>query len=333
MALSSPVRVFISPCETGPDAWRHQAEILRSHLPAGDGEVVSAPTPDESDLIFITDTREEDEHLKVRENPLVRAYPEKCFILSDADSPPKWVRGVLTSLTRSPLNLGRFRSGGYFLFHPDFRNPYVEKWYAEGIPSHDKKHLFSFMGRRCIPLREQLLSLSFQRADTFLEDTSSFDNFTHDSAPNDRPKRRYADIMLASKFILCPRGNGAASIRLFEAMQLGIAPVIISDSWVLPQGPVWSECAIQIRERDLPKLEATLTARESEWRDLGTNARMAYDSFFHGPNYLRYLAQAALDIQRTSLVPEKWVQKVTPAAVLFRKVRRRIRRQLASRAA
>lgn len=333
MNLPFPVRIYISSCETGPGSWSHQAEILRSHLPEGDGDLVRASNPEDSDLIFITDMRDEDDHRKVREHPLIRACPEKCFILSDADEPPKWVRGVLTSLTRSPFNLGRFRSGGYFLFHPDFRNHYVEKWHADGLPTHEKKYLFSFMGRRCIPLREQLLSLSFQRPDVFMEDTSTFNNFTHDLSDKDLPKRHYAETMLASKFVLCPRGNGASSIRLFEAMQLGIAPVIISDNWVLPKGPVWSECSVSIRERDVLKVEAILSARESEWRELGAHARMSYDTFFHGPNYLRYLAHAAFDIQSTSVVPEKWVQCITPAAVLFRKVRRRLTRQLLRRAA
>jgi hypothetical protein len=333
MNPSSPLRVYISPCETGPDAWRHQAEILTAHLPTADRGVVSASSPEESDLIFITDLRDEDEYRKVRHHPLVRLYPEKTFAISDADSPPRWVRGVLTSLTRSPFNLGRFRSGSYFLYHPDFRNHYVEKWRAEGTPPHEKKYLFSFMGRRCIPLRETLLSLQFQRPDVYMQDSSHFNNFSHAAADKDLPKLRYAELLIASKFVLCPRGNGASSIRLFESMQLGICPVIISDEWVLPHGPDWSRCAIRIRERDLPRLESILTERESEWRELGAGARAAYDSFFDGERYLHYLTRAARDIQKTSPLPEKWVQRLVPALVILRKARRRLARQLARRAA
>jgi hypothetical protein len=44
------------------------------------------------------------------------------------------------------------------------------------------------------------------------------------AADKDLPKLRYAELLIASKFVLCPRGNGASSIRLFESMQLGICP-------------------------------------------------------------------------------------------------------------
>jgi hypothetical protein len=326
------LRLYITPCETGPGAWRHQAEILQAALSSAD-KLRAANSPAEADLIFITDLRDDQNYAKLRQHPLLQAYPEKCFVVTDTDEPPRWVRGVLTSLTRSPLNLGRFRSGSYALFHPDFRNAYIERWHAAGTPPAEKKFLFSFMGRQCNALRARLLGMTFERSDVHVEDTSRFNNFSHDLHDKDRPKRRYAEILLASKFVLCPRGNGAASIRLFEAMQLGIPPVIISDDWVFPKGPAWDECAVRIRESDLPRLELILSSREAEWAELGANARKAYDTYFHGPNYLRYLAQAALDIQRSSLVPERWIQRVTPAVVTLRKVRHGLRRRLEQRPA
>ena len=38
-------------------------------------------------------------------------------------------------------------------------------------------------------------------------------------------------------------------MRLFEAMRLGVAPIIASDDWVYPRGPDWSACSVVIKER------------------------------------------------------------------------------------
>ncbi len=36
-----------------------------------------------------------------------------------------------------------------------------------------------------------------------------------------------------------PRGIGASSVRIFEAMRAGRAPVIISDDWIVPPVGDW----------------------------------------------------------------------------------------------
>lgn len=44
----------------------------------------------------------------------------------------------------------------------------------------------------------------------------------------------YLSIATRSKFLLCPRGYGLNSFRLYEAFQLGCVPVIITDKLFLP---------------------------------------------------------------------------------------------------
>lgn len=48
---------------------------------------------------------------------------------------------------------------------------------------------------------------------------------------------RYLSIASRSKFLLCPRGYGLNSFRLYEAFQLGCVPVIVTDNIFLP----WSD--------------------------------------------------------------------------------------------
>lgn len=324
----APVRVMIVPCESGPDAWTHQAELLRAAVPPQSADLVLVDQPEQADYIFITDLRDRgDDHASLRRNPVVRAYPAKCFAVSDLDEPPRWVRGIHTSATKSPLNLRRFHSGSYFLYHPDFRNPYIEDYSAgRGCMPTDKRYLASFLGRACNALRRELLALRYTRPDLCLADTSDFNNFTHGQADKDAARRRYADIMCASKFAICPRGNGAASIRLFEAMSLGIAPVIISDPWILPRGPDWSSFALFLSERELPRLQALLEQHEAEWMERGAKARAAYRRYFTDEAYLRYLVDCARDLRRRAIVPERLVHRFWPAAHLALKARRRLQR-------
>jgi len=42
-------------------------------------------------------------------------------------------------------------------------------------------------------------------------------------------KQNYARLIANSKFVLCPQGVGPSSLRLFETLLMGRAPVIISD--------------------------------------------------------------------------------------------------------
>lgn len=330
--MSATTTVMFTSCETGPDAWRHQEEMLREHFPQNDPAFALTDDPAKADLIFIGNLRPEQQHRKLRENPLLRRFAKKCFVLFEGDEPVRFAQGILTSLTKEHANLGRFRSGSYFLYHADFKNPFVERWYAERnarpFPPPTKRYLACFSGRACIPLRERLLNLAWRRPDVFIRDTThSFDNFTHNPMGKNPAREAYFTVSLRSKFMLCPRGDGAASIRFFEAMQLGVAPVLISDDWVLPEGPDWSRCMLRIREDELDSLETTLERHEDEAAEIGREAQCAYENYFHGEAYVRYLIDSARSIQRTHApLPERFFHTAWPAGVVVKKVERRMRR-------
>lgn len=299
---------------------------MRTHFPRTDAEFELTRVPAEADFIIVSDLRPDDRHRALRHNELLRRFPEKCFVVYDGDDVPRFCQGVLTSLTASRANLGRFRSGGYFLFHPDFKNPYVERWFAErkrrSKPPPAKEYLACFSGRDCIPLRRRVLDLKWRRDDIFIRDTSaSFDNFTHQPMGKDPAREGYFNIALSSKFMLCPRGVGAASIRFFEAMQLGIVPVLISDAWVLPEGPDWSQCMLRIPENALDTLEDTLVRHEGRAAEMGAAAQRAYADHFHGEAYVRSLLRSVRAIQRThTAIPERWCQRAWGVESLARKL-------------
>ena len=328
---------MVTSCDTGPEAWRHQEEIVREHFPRSDPSLVLMEDPDRADLILVGNPRPENDWENLRACAIVRRFPNKAFVLNDSDDLFPFCRGIQTSLTRSAWNLSRFRSGSYFLFHPDFKNSFIERRFASrassASPAPTKQYLASFSGRNCLPLRQRLLNLSWKRADVFVRDTTnSFDNFTHQSVGKGPAQEAYCDVALRSKFLLCPRGNGAASIRFFEAMQLGVAPVLISDDWVLPEGPDWTQCMLQIREKELDRLEELLVRYENRAEAMGAAAQKAYETFFHGEAYIRYLISAARSIQRQpTVIPERWLQRMWAPSLYAKKIQRRLRRFGSSR--
>ncbi len=319
-------RVHIVSCEEGAGAWYHQSEMLRSAFPQ-DSSLELVGEPSEADVILITDLRDRDDYFQsLREHPSVKQFPEKCFAVGEDDKPPRWLRGIQTSMTQSSFNLGRFRSGAYTLFHHDFLNPYVRAAAKAPPPRRDPRYLFTFIGRGCIPMRRRLLTVPFFRSDVLVSDSSAYNAFTHDRSGRDESSQRYLQLMLDSKFALCPRGIGAASIRLFEALSLGVAPIIISDRWLLPPGPRWGEIALFVRETELDQIERIAIAHESEWEERGYRARLAFNKYFSLESYVRYLVNSALEIKQKQHVPERWIHRLWPVAIQIERARRRAAR-------
>ena len=79
--------------------------------------------------------------------------------------------------------------------------------------------LFSFVGRGGNRVREEILKLRYSRS--VVRDTSRMDFFGRNSPQIEFQREEFAETMYRSKFVLCPRGAGTSSYRLFEAMQFG----------------------------------------------------------------------------------------------------------------
>lgn len=81
----------------------------------------------------------------------------------------------------------------------------------------------------------------------------------------------FKSIMEASLFALCPSGSGPNSIRLWESIEIGVIPVIISDTY-LPPGPqsLWVNAVIFCNEskKDITKLPNTLKRLKDEKTNL-----------------------------------------------------------------
>jgi hypothetical protein len=174
-----------------------------------------------------------------------------------------------------------------------------------------KKYLFSFIGRNCHPVREQIFNLVPDRTDILIEDSSDFDVW-NDNKSKDFDERllSYTKTIRSSKFSVCPRGYGASSIRLFESMKLGVCPVIISDQWKLPEGPDWKACSLIVSEKQVKNLEKLISKREDDYLKLGTNAAKMYNQYFSKKTHFNWIANTCLNSQQSQKIPERYWWKL-----------------------
>lgn len=317
------LKIFITRCETYTGAWRHQEARLRELWAQSGGPHVLVEDPDTADLIILTDLRDDHWWQGVRQHTLPARYPGKCFAVSDADLPLPFLPGVYTSAHRGLPFSGRCRTGCYSLYHTDFQNPFVQS-YPRLAFEQPKRWLFSFSGRACHPVREALFAAYSGRADCYVKDTSQFNVFSHDKNGKADNQRAFVEVLEASKFALCPRGHGASSIRLFEAMRMGVAPVIISDGWIPPKGPDWSRFAIFVKEREVAELEEIVLQHEGHYRSMGRSAAEAYYRFFADDAYFNFVVDQLADIQRSRFLPEQWFWSARSGVVFYLKLKDRV---------
>ncbi len=142
----------------------------------------------------------------------------------------------------------------------------------------DPDLLYSFVGSPTHACRKALLDLTGPRS--HVEVVEGFLFWDPSSRDFELRRRRFAEILLRSTFVLCPRGNGTASIRLFETLAAGRVPVILADSWVPPAGPDWESFSLRWPEDDAARLPRALEALEAQAGEMGMRARAAYESFF-----------------------------------------------------
>lgn len=89
----------------------------------------------------------------------------------------------------------------------------------------------------------------------------------------------FVGAMLDSYVALCPRGYGAQSFRFYEAMQLGVAPLYISDMDARPfkRWLPWDQVSLYLS--DIYELPAFLDGlKEQDLIDMG---RRAKDMYYH----------------------------------------------------
>ncbi len=312
------VRVFL---ESYPNAEGEKvaANLLRVYM-ASDRMHFLVDNPDQADLILIGGIGNEmsqDEYIaRSIVHPLIERYTHKAFTASYRDNPIIFNRGVYESALIATWTNGRCVPGSYEL------SGHCNSAISQDVAERDL--LFSFIGRESHPCRARIFSQNFARKDILLENSSLFNYWDSEQTIRSARERSFASVLSRSKFCLCPRGAGAGSIRLFEAMRAGVAPVIIADDWIRGTSIPWDQFSIIVRETELDQLESRITARESDYDRMGALARACWQKHFAPTSYFNYIVGCCLAMQKTQRIPESVYWAMRHAVVPHRKVQRSV---------
>lgn len=252
---------------------------------------------------------------------LWRENRDRSFVFDTSDQPMGYFPGLYTSLRRSWFSASRHRTSCYFQSF----NEFIHERPLDPRPP----LLFSFQGNATSPVRERLFGMSFNREDVLIERTEAF--WANIGAESTKPfKAGYAETMGQSRFVLCPRGNGMSSYRLFETMQSGRVPVIIADSWVPCEFVSWDDCSLRVKESDLARLPELCEANEDRWSAMAQAARREWEQWFSEAGLSRSLSRAVRSIQATRRLAERhyaweWPVRTSVASARRGLVRAKIR--------
>ncbi|HXP33977.1 MAG TPA: exostosin family protein [Chthoniobacterales bacterium] len=260
--------------------------------------------PSDADLILFAELYGTGAYFQlVRQHPFVKKFREKCFLFCSNDFVVPFLPGIYASIERR-WSSERTRSGFYL--------GVSENEFVDFTPPNEKlPYLYSFLGTvDTAPVRCNLAKLSHPRS--FFQDTSADYRDVLggklDAAAMREYWRRYGEICQASKFILCPRGMGTSTVRLFDTMRMGRVPVILSDQWVEPQGPCWEKFSLRVPEADFARIPALLQEREAAAVEMGLLARAQWEEWFSERVCFHRVVEWCLDIKRRRRLPESWAR-------------------------
>lgn len=304
------MQAYITSAYPDPQPIGRFLELLGSR---GRGYVL-ATDPELADLVLFVENSQyesDPEYRALRAHPLVRFFPEKCFMYNEQINPWCVLPGLYPNVLRRYYDPTRMRASCYVRD----MNPYVPNasWAEE------PRLLFSFMGNHSGRIRRLVFSL--QHGASLVQDTSSFNAF-HGSGTEVyvAQQRRYAAVMVDSKFVLCPRGAGTSSFRLYEAMRCGRCPVVISDQWVEPGGTDLG-FLVRVREADIDRVPRILESIEDQWLDRGRLARAAWETWFAPEARAAHMLDTCWAIRQQRCWPEGLRRKLPSIARVERIVR------------
>jgi hypothetical protein len=257
-----------------------------------------------ADIILFSDCGPGPYYSSLTRSPLFKKYWEKCFLFDHQDKPLCLLPGVYASIENQWYDPRWVRSG--FYAHIDGYERFSHQpWQQE------RQYLFSFVGSVwTAPVREALTHLNHARF--YLSDSSAQAipaYSTGDTETVEHLRKTYSDAVRQSSFVLCPRGVGCSSQRLFEVMCMGRAPVILADEWVRPVGPDWDAFSITVPEADVLKLPDILAAHESSAEEMGTLARREWERWYSPEVLFETVVNWCLDIRSEGKCQDKWYRR------------------------
>ena len=286
------MRLFM---ETGHESdwargrWQALAEAWQK---AGHVELSTSMTQADAILITLADCKAPypDTIEAIARSGAYAEHPDKSFVFDTQDSPLGLYPGLYCSLRRLLFSAARHRTSCYMQSFNEFIGPASEG----AAPAF--RYLFTFQGNLTSKTRGQLLAANYGRNDVLIERTQPF---WTDTGGHAAFKQQYAQKILQSRYVLCPRGIGTSTFRLFETMQSGRVPVILSDAWMPPAGIDWNSFSLRVPERAIARLPEICTAALPRWDAMAAEGRRVWQEWFSPAGMGRLVRTSIEDIRRT----------------------------------
>lgn len=222
--------------------------------------------------------------------------PDKSFVFDTQDTPLGLYPGLYCSLRRLLFSAARHRTSCYMQSFNEYIGP------ATDGAAPEFRYLFTFQGNLTSKTRGQLFATDFGRDDVLIERTQPF---WTDTGGHAAFKQQYAQKILQSRYVLCPRGIGTSTFRLFETMQSGRVPVILSDAWVPPAGIDWNAFSLRVPERDIARLPEICTEALPRWDAMAREGRRVWQEWFSPAGMGKLVRTSIEDIRRTRRLGER----------------------------
>lgn len=192
------------------------------------------------------------------------------FTVCQHDDAPKH------KLPKNTLIFSLSRSGPN-IFNP---NPISIPAVCSPVPNQEEtnKNIFaSFVGSITHPLRIKLYEVCKNYSDYY------FSAQQWNAKVSENKMKEFLHITNRSKFVLCPRGYGNTSFRLYESMQLGAVPVYISDDFYLPWSDEidWNNFCVIIKANEIEKVDLILkNISDEQYIKMKNNIKKYYNDYF-----------------------------------------------------
>lgn len=249
--------------------------------------------PEEADIILFTEHHPPSDPyiFNLFKNPIYKKYKEKVILYQDADNPIALVPTISPSIEKNYRKKGFAETAPYIARHTNNESIRIV---AKDI---EKKFLFSFVGAaRTHEIRDKILQINYKNA--FLKDTSNKNLWLLNPLDKLKFEEEYIKICHKSYFVLCPRGIGVNSYRLYEVMEMGLPPVIIADQWIPLKGPNWEEFSIIIPENEIINIPEILLKKKLEAQKMGDLARENWEQWFSKKASFNVIANLCEEIHR-----------------------------------
>jgi len=247
--------------------------------------------PDIADALIIHEEYSFKNFLQIKTlltDRFISNYIPKIFTINFDDSATGLLKGLYSQIPKSRLNPKlhvaiphAFYAVNELVFSGTYDNRAPKKlagWRGNIVSNASRKKMVHFLqGKK----------------DCQIEHTDSWWNHSL------KEKEEYIDLILNSKFSLCPAGWTPSTFRIYESMALGRCPVIIADDFAPPIGPAWNQFALFYPENKLQNLYSFLIKNESSFYERGVKAKEAYTHFFRPENLPNYIASSLVNLIST----------------------------------